>query len=144
MEKQAETYFAKINELGGVIPAIEKGFFQNEIAKAAYQYQREIERKDRIIVGVNDYAEENEKIEIPLLEIKKEVEEQQVRRLAELRKKRDNQSVKQALDELKQAAAGDQNLMPVLVKAAKAYVTLGEMVSVLKTEFGEYIEPAQF
>ncbi len=144
MEKQAEAYFAKINELGGVIPAIEKGFFQNEMAKAAYQYQREIERKDRIIVGVNDYAEENEKIEIPLLEIKKEVEEQQVRRLAELRKKRDNQAVKKVLDELKHAAAGEQNLMPVFVKAAKAYVTLGEMVNVLKTEFGEYIEQAQF
>ncbi len=84
MEAQAEEYFEKIDDLGGVIPAIEKGFIQGEIAKAAYQYQREIENNDRIIVGVNDFAEEDEKVDIPILEIKKEVEEKQVKRLIEL------------------------------------------------------------
>ena len=93
MEAQAEEYFTKIDELGGVIPAIEKGFIQNEIAKAAYQYQREIEKNERIIVGVNDFVEENEKVEIPILEIKKEVEEKQVKRLSELKQKRDQKKV---------------------------------------------------
>jgi methylmalonyl-CoA mutase N-terminal domain/subunit len=144
IEKQAEEYFRKIQDLGGVIPGIEKGFFQNEIAKAAYQYQREIERKDRFIVGVNQFIEEDEKLEISLLEIKKEVEQQQVKRLAELRKKRNNDAVKSALNDLKDAAAGNRNLMPVLVHAAKAYATLGEMVNILKSEFGEYTEPAEF
>jgi len=144
MEAQAEEYFSRIADLGGVIPAIEKGFFQTEIAKAAYQYQKEIENKDRIIVGVNDFQEENEKIEIPLLEIKKAVEEQQIRRLADLRKKRDNHAVNEVLAELKQAAAGTQNIMPILVKAAKVYATLGEMVTILKNEFGEYTEPTEF
>ncbi len=144
MEAQAEEYFKKIADLGGVIPAIEKGFFQTEIAKAAYQYQKEFENKDRIIVGVNDFQEENEKIEIPLLEIKKAVEEQQVRRLADLRKNRDNQAVNDVLAELRDAAAGTQNIMPILVKAAKVYATLGEMVNILKNEFGEYTEPTEF
>jgi methylmalonyl-CoA mutase N-terminal domain/subunit len=144
MEKQAEAYFKKIADIGGVIPGIEKGFFQNEIARAAYQYQKEIEQNDRYIVGVNGFVEEAEKIEIPLLTINKEVEAQQVRRLTGLKKKRDNAAVKEALEDLKQAASGKKNLMPVLVRAAKAYATLGEMVNVLKTVFGEYIEPAEF
>ena len=144
MEKQAEAYFKRIEDLGGVIPGIEKGFFQNEIARAAYQYQKEIEQNERYIVGVNGFVKEGEKIDIPLLEINKEVEDQQVQRLADLRKKRDNATVKKVLEDLKQAASGQENLMPVLVRAAKAYATLGEMVNVLKIVFGEYIEPAEF
>jgi methylmalonyl-CoA mutase N-terminal domain/subunit len=144
MEKQAEEYFNKIDDLGGVIPAIEMGFFQSEIAHAAYQYQKEIEGNDRIVVGLNDFIEPEEKIEISILEIKKEVEERQVQRLKKLREKRDNDKVSVALKELKLAAESGKNLMPELINCAKSYTTLGEMVNVLKDIYGEYIEPAQF
>jgi methylmalonyl-CoA mutase N-terminal domain/subunit len=144
MEQQAEDYFQKIEDLGGVIPAIEMGFFQSEIARAAYQYQREIEEKERIIVGVNDFIEENEKIEIPILEIKKEVEEKQIRRIKELKQSRDNQKVSEKLQKLSEAAAQGKNLMPGLIACAKSYATLGEMINVLKERYGEYVEPAEF
>ena len=144
MEKQAEDYFRKIDDMGGVIPAIEKGYFQSEIAKAAYQYQREIEDKDRIIVGLNDFIEEDEKIDIPILEIKKEVEEKQKRRLKELKQTRDSQKVSMALKQLDDAATQGRNLMPEFINCAKTYATLGEMINVLKRKYGEYVEPAEF
>lgn len=144
MEKKAEEYFDKIDDLGGVIPAIEKGYFQSEIARAAYQYQIEIEEKDRIIVGINDFVEENEIIEIPILEIKKEVEEQQIKRLRELRQQRNDQNVTQALKKLEQSAKQGRNLMPEFINCAKTYATLGEMIDVLKKIYGEYLEPAEF
>jgi methylmalonyl-CoA mutase N-terminal domain/subunit len=144
MEAQAEDYFKKIDDLGGVIPAIEKGFFQNEIARAAYQYQREIEKKDRVIVGVNDFIDDDEKIEIPILEIKKEVEEKQRKRLKQLRNSRENEEVKKALKELREAAVTGRNLMRPLINCSKVYATLGEMIGVLREEFGEYVEPAEF
>ncbi len=144
MEAGAEAYFKQIDDLGGVIPAIEKGFFQKEIARAAYQYQNEIERKERIIVGVNDFVDETEKIEIPILEISPEVEAKQRRQLKELRETRDNKMVKACLTELKDAAEHDKNLMPVLIKAAKAYATVGEMINTLKEVFGEYVEAVDF
>jgi methylmalonyl-CoA mutase N-terminal domain/subunit len=144
MEEQAEEYFKRIDELGGVIPAIEIGFFQNEIARAAYQYQKEIEAKDRSIVGLNDYIAEDEKIEIQFLEIKKEVEHQQVEKLRQLKSSRDNHAVEKALSALDEAAASDKNLMPELINCAKTYVSLGEIIQVLKKRFGEYVEPAEF
>ncbi len=144
MEAGAEAYFKQIDDLGGVIPAIEKGFFQKEIARAAYQYQNEIERNERTIVGVNDFVDENEKIEIPILEISPEVEAKQRRQLKELRETRDNKAVKACLAELKEAAERDKNLMPVLIKAAKAYATVGEMINTLKDVFGEYVETVDF
>lgn len=144
MEQEAEACFEKIDKLGGVIPAIEKGYFQKEIARAAYQYQKEIEQKDRIIVGVNEYRDAGEKIEIPLLRIPPEVEARQRKRLAELREERNNDEVRSCLKELKSAAEGDTNLMPVLIKAAKAYATVGEMVETLKEVYGEYVEPADY
>lgn len=144
MEAAAEEYFQKIENLGGVIPAIEKGFFQREIARAAYQYQNEIENKERLIVGVNAFKDDHTKIEIPLLQISPEVEQQQKRILAELRRSRDNQKVSALLAELKQAAAGHTNLMPVLVECSKAYATVGEMIGTLKEVFGEYVESAEF
>jgi methylmalonyl-CoA mutase N-terminal domain/subunit len=144
MEKQAEDYFRKIDDMGGVIPAIEKSYFQSEIARAAYQYQREIEDKDRIIVGLNDFIEEDEKIDIPILEIKKEVEEKQKRRLKELKQTRDAQKVSMALKQLDDAATQGRNLMPEFINCAKTYATLGEMIDVLKRKYGEYVEPAEF
>ena len=134
----------KIDDLGGVIPAIEKSFFQSEIARAAYQFQREIEKNERIIVGINDFIEEEEKIEIPILEIKKEVEEKQLQRLKELKQTRDNNKVSQALIHLGEAAVQGKNLMPEFINCAKAYATIGEMINVLKEKYGEYVEPAEF
>jgi methylmalonyl-CoA mutase N-terminal domain/subunit len=144
MEKDAEIYFEKIENLGGVIPAIEKSFFQQEIARAAYVYQKEIEKKERIIVGVNEFEEPDEKIEIPILLIDEAVEKQQRQNLERLREKRDNEAVKVNLRRLKEAAHGSDNLMPKLVACAKTYCTLGEMVNTLKTVFGEYEEPKSF
>ena len=144
MEAKAEAYFERIEELGGVIPAIEKGYFQREIARSAYQYQAEIENKDRIIVGVNDFCEADEKIEIPLLQIPPEVEKNQRNALKELRDERDDTKITESLAALKQGARSDENLMPLLINCAKNYVTLGEMVNVLKEVFGEYVETTDF
>jgi methylmalonyl-CoA mutase N-terminal domain/subunit len=144
MEAAAEEYFKQIDDLGGVIPAIEKGFFQREIARAAYQYQNEIERKDRIVVGVNGYQDENQKIEIPLLEISEGVESKQKEQLKKLRAERDNVKAAKCLADLKYAAENDINLMPALIECSKAYATLGEMIETLKEVFGEYVEPAEF
>ena len=144
MEEQAEEYFTKIEKLGGVIPAIEKNFFQHEIARAAYVYQQEIDKKERIIVGVNEFAEADEKIEIPILLIPEEVEKGQIKKLQQLKKKRNNDQVDEKLKQLKSAAQTSTNLMPLLVECAKAYCTLGEMVDTLKEVFGEYDEPKFF
>jgi methylmalonyl-CoA mutase N-terminal domain/subunit len=144
MEVQVEEYFTKIEKLGGVIPAIEKNFFQHEIARAAYVYQQEIDKKERIIVGVNEFAEADEKIEIPILLIPEEVEKGQIKKLQQLKKKRNNDQVDEKLKQLKSAAQTSTNLMPLLVECAKAYCTLGEMVDILKEVFGEYDEPKFF
>lgn len=144
MEAKAEEYFQKIDELGGVVAAIENGFFQKEIARAAYQYQREIENNNRIIVGINAYKDENEKIEIPILQVSPEVEKKQIERLKKLKKERDNAMVQSCLADLKKAAQGDTNIMPILVECAKAYATVGEMINTLKEVYGEYVEFPEF
>ncbi len=144
MEKMANDIFEQIDSLGGVIPAIEAGYFQKEIADAAYMYQKEVERKDKFIVGVNEFVEKNEKIDIPILYISPEVEKKQKQRLADLKQSRNQHAVKTSLEELKTAAVDNKNLMPVLVKAAQNYVTLGEMTGTLKHIFGTYEEIAVF
>jgi methylmalonyl-CoA mutase, N-terminal domain len=144
MEEEAERYFEKIDMLGGVIPAIEEGFFQREIAEAAYRYQSEIDRKEKIIVGVNEYVEDEGQIEIPILTITPEVEAKQKRRLAKLRHERNANDVERRIFELQQGAADGSNLMPLLIKATRAYVTLGEMCNALAEHFGIYEEPAVF
>lgn len=144
MEKHAEEYFKKIESFGGVIPAIEAGFFQKEIAEAAYRYQMELDRKEKIIVGVNEYIEENEKIEIPILEISPEVEIRQKQRLADVRASRDKEKVEKSLAELRDAAAEGRNLMPYLLECTRAYVTLGEICNKLAEVFGVYEEQAVF
>jgi methylmalonyl-CoA mutase N-terminal domain/subunit len=144
MEKEANEIFNRIDAIGGVIPAIEAGYFQKEIADAAYRYQKEVERKEKFIVGVNEFVEENEKIDIPILTISPEVEKLQGRRLADLRQGRNREAVRESLSEIKNAALNHNNLMPVLVKAAHNYVTLGEMVGELKEVFGIYEETAVF
>ncbi len=144
MEAAVESYLKKIDSLGGVIPAIEQGFFQREIADAAYRYQQELDRKEKIIVGVNEFVQENEEISIPILEISREVELKQRQRLAEVRKGRSDREVKESLDALLAAARDGSNLMPHLLRATRAYATIGEMCETLKEVFGVYEEPVVF
>ncbi len=144
MEDEAEKYFEKIDSLGGVIPAIEAGFFQKEIADAAYRYQRELDDKEKIVVGVNDFVEDDEKVDIPILSIPKEVEEMQVKRLKELKASRNNEKVKLCLESLIQSAKNNTNLMPRILDCARNYVTIGEMCGELKSVFGIYEEQTVF
>ncbi|MDZ7291709.1 MAG: methylmalonyl-CoA mutase family protein [candidate division KSB1 bacterium] len=144
MEQEAEAYFQKIDALGGVIPAIKQGFFQREIASSARQYQQEIERKERIIVGVNAYVEPEEKLDIPILKIDPKVEKEQNENLKKLRAERDNTKVRHTLDQLKSAAQEDRNLMPPLIDCSRAYCTLGEMINVLKGVYGTWREEPVF
>ncbi len=141
MEHKAYEYFDKIEKLGGIVRAIEVGYPQREIAEAAFRDQRAIEEKQRIVVGLNEYRIENEKIEVPLLRIDPEVEKTQCRRLAELREKRDNEKVRQTMEELGSVCRTSENLMEPILNATRAYATLGEIAGVLKKEFGEYREP---
>jgi methylmalonyl-CoA mutase, N-terminal domain len=140
IEQQAYDYFRRVEEMGGVIPAIEKGFFQSEIADAAYRYQREIDRGIRKIVGVNAYAEKKP-LTIPILEMDPQGYERQVNRLQELRRTRDNGRAGQTLDRLRIALQGTENTMPYLMECVHAYATLGEIIQVMKEELGVYEEP---
>ncbi len=140
LEAQAYECFDKIEALGGVIPAIERGFFQREIAASAYRCQREIEERRRIVVGVNEYVTD-EPLSIPLLRIDPEGERRQRERLARVRRERDNRLLQQRLAELRRAAKGKENLMPCILDAVRAYGTLGEICDVLREVFGEYREP---
>ena len=144
MEKEANEIFEQIDALGGVVAAIETGYFQKEIADAAYRYQKEVERKEKFIVGVNEFVEEKEKIDIPILTVSPEVQKQQVKRLSEIKQSRNQEAVKESLNEIRDAALNGNNIMPVLIKAANNYVTLGEMVGELKEVFGTYEEVAVF
>jgi methylmalonyl-CoA mutase N-terminal domain/subunit len=141
MERQVYEYFAEIEAAGGVLPAIQQGFFQREIAKAAYQYQREMDSKERIIVGVNGFVDSEEKVTIPILRMDPQGYERQVARLHEVRRERDAEAVSARLDVLSAAAAGNDNLMPPILEAVRAYATLGEITQVLRQTFGVYREP---
>jgi methylmalonyl-CoA mutase N-terminal domain/subunit len=140
-EKAVYDYFARIDLLGGVIPAMESGFFHREIADSAYRYQQEIDSKERIVVGVNEYVI-NEPVAIPILEMDREGEKRQLERLSRLRRERDNETVSIKLEALRQAAEGNENLMPYILDAVSIYATLGEVCGVLRKVFGEYRLPA--
>ena len=137
---QAYQIFDRIEELGGMLPAIEKGYFQSEIADSAYRYQREVDQNMRRIVGVNAYNE-NKPITIPLLEMDPQGYERQVSRLEDLRQQRDNGRVGQALDRLRVACQGTENTMPFILDAVRAFATLGEIMDVMKSVYGVYQEP---
>ncbi|MGZ5514904.1 MAG: acyl-CoA mutase large subunit family protein [Candidatus Aminicenantales bacterium] len=140
LEAEAERYFEKIDELGGVVKAIEQGFFQREITRAAYEYQMALSRKKKFHVGVNEFVNPGEKLEIPLLEIDESVEEGQVAFLRRTKAERDNGAVRDSLEDLKAAAVGGRNLMPPLLECARRYATLGETSDAPTTVFGEYRE----
>jgi methylmalonyl-CoA mutase N-terminal domain/subunit len=139
VEKRAWAYLDKIEEMGGALAAIEKKFYQNEIAESAYKYQRAIEEKEKIIVGVNEYqAKENG--DIDLLEIDPAVREQQVKRLRSLKGKRSGEKVGRCLNALRKGAEGDANLVPLILSSVEAYATVGEISDALREVWGEYKE----
>ncbi|MEN6392952.1 MAG: methylmalonyl-CoA mutase family protein [Anaerolineaceae bacterium] len=140
IESQAYDYFRRIDELGGVLPAIERGFFQREIADSAYRYQHEIDQKIRTIVGINAF-EDDKPITIPILQIDPEGYKQQTDRLDNIRKSRDSGKVGQTLDRLRIACQGTENTMPYILDAVRAQATLGEIVGIMKNVFGIYHEP---
>ncbi len=140
MEEEARNYFRRIEEQGGVIPALKKGFFQQEIAQAAYEYQKQVDRKERIIVGVNAY-EQDLTPEFEILKIPEAVTEQRAREVQALRRERDNREVTRRLREVREAARRNENMMPSVLSAVRAYATLGEIVDAMKEVWGEYEEP---
>ncbi len=141
LEEGAREYFRKLDDMGGMVRAIERGFPQREILEASLRYQQEVERKERGIIGVNEYVEEDRR-SIPILKIGPEVEQEQVARLSDLRKYRDSFRTVGSLQALQEAAATDENMMPHLIGAVKANATLGEISAALKEVFGTYREPA--
>jgi methylmalonyl-CoA mutase N-terminal domain/subunit len=143
MEQEANNYFERIEELGGVILAIKKNFFQKEIANASYRYQKEVERKERIIVGINKFKSKKEK-EPDILKIDEKVAHDQIESLNKVKQERDNQAVNQALSELKKAAQGTENLMPYIISAVREYASIGEIIGTLKEVFGTYREDSIF
>jgi methylmalonyl-CoA mutase N-terminal domain/subunit len=140
VERGAWDYIEKIDALGGMVAAIERAYPQREIAEAAYMYQMAVDRKEKIIVGVNDYVAEEKGIEI--LQIDETVAERQAVRLRKLRAERSNAEVERRLDALRKAAAGTANLMPHIYDAVKAYATLGEICDAMREVFGIYEEVA--
>jgi methylmalonyl-CoA mutase N-terminal domain/subunit len=143
MEAAAYDYFARIDELGGMVEAIRANFPQREIADASFAYQREVDERRRIVVGVNDFVQEDEP-ETPILRIDPALELKQAERLAATRASRDGAAVESALAELKTAAAGEANLMPPILAAARIRATEGEMIAALQEVFGTYTESPVF
>ena len=141
IEKQVYDYWQQVEELGGILPALEQGFFQREIANAAYEYQRQVDENQRTIVGVNGYADPDEELRIPILAMDPRGYERQLARLNQLRQERDNERVGEALSALHQAAEGTANTMPYILDAVRAYATLGEITDVFRDVFGVYEEP---
>jgi len=138
IEAKAQEYLDKIDKMGGAVAAIEQGYIQKEIQESAYRYQKEIEKGERIVVGLNKFQVEEEEKPADLLKVDPSVADRQIARLRELRASRDNAAVQQALAELKAAAEGDANLMPPILKAVKSLATLGEICDTLREVFGEY------
>jgi len=142
MEDEALEYFRKIDNMGGMVAAIEKGFPQREIHDSAYQYQKAVERGDQVIVGVNKYAMTDEPAEVPILVIDDSVRTHQLERLEQTKTRRDAGAIANALEKLKLAAQKNENTMPATLDAVRAYATLGEICSALRDVYGIYEEPA--
>src|SRR5205814_2746524 len=142
MEAGAFDYFERIDAMGGMVEAVEKGFPQREIQESAYQYQKALERGDQTIVGVNKYEMENEPQEVPILVIDESVRKHQLDRLEQTRAQRDKGAVNRSLDNLRRAAQRGDNTMPATIESVRAYATLGEICSALRDAYGIYEEPA--
>jgi methylmalonyl-CoA mutase N-terminal domain/subunit len=139
IDERAEKYIAEIDKLGGAVSAIEKGFMQREITESAYRYQKELEGKKHIVVGLNDFVSEKDEVEIKTLRVKHEVEEKALKRLGQVKRERNQTKVTEALNQLRMDAEKENvNLMPSVVHAVSAYASLGEICGVLRDVFGEY------
>jgi len=143
MEQESELYFDKIEDLGGVIPAIKANFFQKEIANASYKYQKEIENNERTIVAVNQYKQADS-CSTEILKLNDSIAEVQIKKLNEIKDSRNNDQVEDKLKELKKAAEGTENLMPYIIDAVREYASVGEIMNVLKEVFGVYREDSIF
>jgi methylmalonyl-CoA mutase N-terminal domain/subunit len=143
IEEHAMEYIEKIDDMGGAVVATEKGYMQREIVESAYKHQREVETKERISVGVNEFTIDEE-VPIKILRVDPSVEKKQVEKLRILKNNRDNQKVKTALTELRKTAEKNENLMPPILKAVKTYATLGEICDILREVYGEYKAPSIF
>ncbi|MEI6137600.1 MAG: methylmalonyl-CoA mutase family protein, partial [Chloroflexota bacterium] len=139
IEAEVWAYLDRIEDLGGALEGIEHGFQQREIQESAYRLQRQLETKDRIVVGVNQFTTEGE-TPPELLRLDPEVGRKRVAQLVALRARRDNAAVEASLTKIRAAARGDENMMPLLLEAAEAYATVGEICGVLREEWGEYRE----
>jgi methylmalonyl-CoA mutase, N-terminal domain len=144
MESEAEATFARVAEMGGVVRCIEEGWFQRELARSAYEFQRALEKGERVFVGVNKFVEQDEKITIDLLKIDETTAHEQADRLARLRATRDAAKCEASLAAVRRACADGSNLMPLLIDAVKANATLGEIVGEMKAVFGTYDETPEF
>ncbi len=144
IENKTEEYFSEINNLGGVISAIEQGYQQKEISKSASVYQDKIDNNKRIVVGVNNFINDQQNIDIPILKIDSRAEQNQIEKLKQIKNNRDPKEVKRSLNNIKKACKNGDNLVPLIISSAKAYCTLGEIVYTMKTEFGEWQESSFF
>jgi len=144
MEAEAEEIFAKIDAMGGVIAGIESGYFQREIARSAYRLQKEMDAKERVVVGLNDFIDDDDAGSLELLRVDPKSETEQLAQLEDLKRSRDSEAVAASLTRLRDAARAGENIMPHLIDGALAYATLGEMINTLKAEYGEYHEPPMF
>ena len=144
IEQDALNYFEEIEKNGGVIECIETGYLQKEISDASSDYQMKVDSKDRIIVGMTEFIKENEEIEIPILEIRKEVEDEQNERLSKVKDKRNSNDVKESLLKIQDCCKTNENLMPAIIAAVESYATLGEIVDSMKDVFGEWQEKVFF
>ena len=144
IEEKTENYLTEINNLGGVVSSIEQGYQQREISKAASIYQDKIDNNKRIVVGVNEFINDQQDIDIPILEIDTRAEQNQIEKLNQIKNNRDLKEVERSLKEIKKACQNGDNLVPPIINSAKAYCTLGEIVKTMKAEFGEWQESSFF
>ena len=144
IENDVENYFKEIESLGGVIPAIEDGFFQREISRSSSEYQSKVDNQERIVVGVNKFKENNEEIDIPLLDINEDVGINQIKQLQILKKNRSQSNVNLILEEITKVCKSGENLMPFIISAAKEHATVGEIIEAMRNEFGEWQETVGF
>jgi len=143
MEEKAWEYIHKIDDMGGMVAAIEKGFPQMEISDAAYKFQRQIDSGEKIMIGVNKYVSED-KVAIPFVEIDDRVETEQIERLNEVRRRRDNKRVRECLDDLRNACKRGDNVMPYCIEAVKAYASVQEICDIYREVYGEYRDPGLY
>ena len=142
MEGQAWEYILKIDEIGGMVEAIERGYPQSEIAEAAFRFQKQIDTKERVIVGVNKYVTEHPPVAI--WRMRPEIEQRQLARLREVKAQRNNDRVRQSLERIRKASVENENLMPHLLEAVREYATIQEICDVWREIFGRYTDPGYF